>query len=345
MTNKRQKICSRLWNGLVVRHDGNVFPCCDIGVDPKHSIGNINNSHMDEIINSPKLIEMRRNSINSELECYEGCDQVKYFEEFKHSNPTNLKASIDDYKDLQIEYGEKCNVNCVMCWQDHDNSTYLSFDTLIKNLPRQNWDRITLYGGEVFSLKDSVKHMRLLLNEGKKNVIIITNGKALSSERLAREIVEKGFELSISINACTEEMHTYIMRPEKPFFYQLLESVGKLQQYKKELNRGDFSVSAHFTVIPETLEEMPNFIKNFKAMGFDRASITFDHRYFPNAFRDYAILPRILRWSESKMFKLMTKVTKEIAQLNNQEDLILTCREYLVDEKLLEKLTKEKSWS
>jgi len=279
----KQKICSRLWNSLVIRHDGTVYPCCQVGHREEFRLGNINDNSFEEIINCETVKSMRTDSMNSKLSCYEGCDQVKYMEEFVVENPTTNISSIDVYKDMQIEYGEKCNVDCIMCWQDRSNEISLSQNNLNK-IPTDQFESINAYGGEVFVMKDAVKHIRKILSEKKKNLIITTNGLALKSKSLAREIVQNGKGLIISLNATSENMHTYVMKPKKPFFYEMLKNIENVQKYKKEFNREDFFVVGQFTAVIESLDEIPVFIKNFKSMGFDHASITFDHRFFPRYF-------------------------------------------------------------
>ncbi|MBD64187.1 MAG: hypothetical protein CME62_03210 [Halobacteriovoraceae bacterium] len=330
---KKQKICSRLWNGMMIRHDGHVYPCCGLGDRPQVAIGNIGTDPINNIINGEKITAMRKASLESTLACYDNCDQVKYFEVYVEPNPEKLVVEIENYKDLMIEYGEKCNVDCIMCWQDRDNPIHLRYEDLAKKLPVESWGKINIFGGEVFVIKDAVKHMFDLLNSGKKNLTITTNGLALRSDRMAREIVEKGAELIISINAATEETHNYVMQPKEPFFYILMEILKKLQNLKKELNRLDFRVVGQFTTVPESLWEIPMFIRNFKAMGFDIGNVTFDHRYFPHGFENFDLLPDSISWNGEKMAELKRQVTKAYTDIETPEDLNLTAQEFLLETK------------
>lgn len=281
---KKQKHCSRLWNALLIRHDGHVYPCCQFGPDPKHAIGNLKENSLKEIINGAKIQKMREDSLNGCLSCYDGCNQVKYFEGYPIPRPDSTSSSLEHYEELQIEYGERCNTDCEMCWQDRNNPVMLSYEDLNQKVPTENWKNIIAYGGEVFVMKDAYRHVLDILKCGQRNLTIITNGLALSSESLSRKIVQNGQSLIISINAMSEESHNFVMRPRRPFYKELLKTVKKLQVLKKEYCREDFLVVGQFTVMRETLFEIPDFISNFRQMGFDKASITFDHRYFPSFF-------------------------------------------------------------
>ncbi len=278
---------------MVVRHNGFVFPCCQLGNRPEVAIGNINEQSFDEIVNGEKVKEMRQQSLDSRLPCYEGCDQVKYYTPFEIARPNGILADPKLYFDLQIEYGELCNVDCVMCWQDRSNRNMLSFDTLKERLPLGSWKIVNAYGGEVFVMKDAMKHIDLMM-ENHVPIMITTNGKALSSPELVRKIAGGCRGLIVSINAVTEATHNTVMRPQKPFFHQVLENVRNLRRVRDEMG-SKLWISGHFTVIKESLHEFPTFIETFHEMGFDEATIGFDHRHFPHYFAENPAVVEELR--------------------------------------------------
>jgi radical SAM protein with 4Fe4S-binding SPASM domain len=298
-----QKHCSKLWNGLVIRHNGNVFPCCQ-RIDDNAIIGNINQQPLKEIVNGERIQELRQLSLEGRLSCYDTCDQARYFESFPVPRPKTVEADIEEYADLQIEYGEICNVDCIMCWQDRKNKTQLSFDILSQNLPLESWQLINVYGGEVFAMKEAMRHVELMRQAG-KNIMMTTNGKTLSNRELARWVVMTCKHIIVSINAMCEETHTFVMRPKVPFFHQLLESIKNLQVLKHEVGNPQFSISGHFTVVKESLHEFPLFIEQFESLGFDTATIGFDHRHFPRFFTEN---PGIVQALAPKVRKAMRSV-------------------------------------
>jgi radical SAM protein with 4Fe4S-binding SPASM domain len=281
-----QKHCSRLWNSLVIRHTGRVYPCCQLEMTDANAIGNILTDSLDDIINGPKIQSMRQQSLEERLPCYENCEQVKTFEAYPIPKPDNVRSSPEAYVDLQIEYGELCNVDCVMCWQDRTNNKVIPYEILKSKIPLESWKMITVYGGEVFVMKDAMKHIHDILELGYRNLTIITNGRALSNEALAEKIVRSAYSLIVSINAATEPTHTHVMRPKEPYFDQLIRSIQRLQVFKRNHSRFDFRINANFCGLIESMHEIPMAIEKFKDFGFDTLSVTFDHRHFPAFFHE-----------------------------------------------------------
>lgn len=311
----KQKHCSKLWNGLVIRHNGYVFPCCQLGNRPELAIGNINEQSFEEIVNGTRVQEMRRQSLDGVLPCYESCDQVKYFTPFELQRPTDILTNPALYADLQIEYGELCNVDCVMCWQDRSNRTMLDFETLKERLPLGSWKIVNAYGGEVFVMKSAMQHIDLMM-ENRVPIMITTNGKALTNPELAKKVVGGCRALIVSMNAVTEETHTKVMRPQKPFFHQVLENVKTLNRLRQEMNSRIW-ITGHFTVVKESLHEFPTFIETFHELGFDEATIGFDHRYFPHYLKENPdvleeIRPRVQAAMEKAKGRKVTLTSHEL---------------------------------
>jgi len=305
-----QKHCSRLWNSLVIRHTGLVFPCCQLEITKENALGNILSDGLDDIINGSKIREMRRQSLAGNLPCYENCEQVKTFESYPIPKPSNELSTPSAYADLQIEYGELCNVDCVMCWQDRTNKNVIPYEMLQTKIPLENWKMITVYGGEVFVMKDAMKHIDDIMDLGYRNLTIITNGRALTSEALSKKIIKNAYSVIVSINAATEPTHTMVMRPREPFFDDLVKSIQRLQEYKQEFGRSDFRINANFCGLIESMHEIPKTIENFKDFGFDTLSITFDHRHFPGYFHKF---PDKMKALSSEIDEALHKVGPEVS--------------------------------
>ena len=307
-----QKHCSRLWNSLVIRHSGLVFPCCSLPIKEEFAIGNIHTNSFDEIINGEKVRSMRQQSLDEKLPCYENCEQVQTFEAYPIPKPSSDLTTIEAYADLQIEYGELCNVDCVMCWQDRTNNKTLPYEALKSKLPLDSWKMVTVYGGEVFVMKDAMKHVHDIMDMGYRNLTIITNGRALASESLSEKIIRNAYSVIVSINAATEPTHTRVMRPKEPFFDQLVSSIQRLQKLKSDFNRFDFRINANFCGLLESMHEIPQAIERFRSFGFDTLSITFDHRHFPDHFRQN---PEVARSLAQEIDNALEKVGPETARL------------------------------
>jgi radical SAM protein with 4Fe4S-binding SPASM domain len=72
--------CQRLWSGLNVHFDGSVVPCC-IDWEDKHVLGNVNDNTLEEIWNSAKFKEFRKQQIAGQIEM---CKECKVYE-YQHS--------------------------------------------------------------------------------------------------------------------------------------------------------------------------------------------------------------------------------------------------------------------
>ncbi len=64
--------CYLLWRGpMYIHYDGTAYPCCYIY--PQHPIGNVKRSHLGEIWNSPRMMELRDAHIKGDLSNYTAC--------------------------------------------------------------------------------------------------------------------------------------------------------------------------------------------------------------------------------------------------------------------------------
>ncbi|MCC7405734.1 MAG: SPASM domain-containing protein [Bdellovibrionales bacterium] len=312
-----QTHCSRLWNGLMIRPTGLVFPCCAIGQDQSLAIGDIRTQSLTEIVNSEKIKQMRRDSIAGKLACYANCNLQKYFQTFPVDEPLDETSSVEKYRDLEIEFGETCNVDCVMCWQRRDNHKTLVFEELIENLPIYPWKKIVLYGGEILVMKEGVKFFNFL-KENKTNLYILTNGKVLNSPQMAQAVVDACSGISISINAVSEQTHNLVMRPKIPFFHTISPSIKKMKEYASTSGK-HFECFGKFTAIVESLFEIPIFIRTFREMGFDQCCIDFDHRHFPQYFVS----------NPDVTLRLANQIRAALDAEPEQNKVVLTFQDYL----------------
>lgn len=267
----------------MIRHDGSVFPCC---ADQDHTkLGNINNQHLSEIINNDAIQKLRDHSINSNLACYENCNLVNDFPGLPIDlNNLSNQSHLEEYKELQIEYGELCNVDCVMCWQDRSNTKTLSLNALTNNVPLKHWKRILALGGEVFLMDSARAHLEEIFQSHPGVVEITTNGLVLGSKKTREKLIKHVKDIRISINATNERSHYYVMRPKKPFYNIVLENVRLLRHERNNFKDSNLVIRGQFTAISETLFEIPQFMDSFMELGFEYISITFDHSKFPDFF-------------------------------------------------------------
>ena len=117
MADKKNTYCPLLWSDVYIAPKGDVYSCCH---RKPSSIGNINEDKLENIYNNAVIQRLRQESLDGKLECYEQCTIID--KHAKHKAPKTTTVKYADLRKLKIEFGELCNISCVMCWQDHKNS-------------------------------------------------------------------------------------------------------------------------------------------------------------------------------------------------------------------------------
>jgi radical SAM protein with 4Fe4S-binding SPASM domain len=117
------RYCAAPWRGLHINFRGDVKTCC--AGDP-NMLGNLDSSSIDEILQSPKLHEIRR-TIQSGALHPEYCSNCIKAERYGTSerdwhNNTNLDfdvatAAIDDHRPsiIDVRWNITCNLACNYC--------------------------------------------------------------------------------------------------------------------------------------------------------------------------------------------------------------------------------------
>ena len=103
--------CPFLWDSFTLDQLGNVYSCCHI---QPTIFGNIYTDKLSDLINTKEIIEYREKSQKGKLECYKTCnlfDKLKT----KDSSQKNPVIKYEELKKVHIHFGNKCNINCIMC--------------------------------------------------------------------------------------------------------------------------------------------------------------------------------------------------------------------------------------
>lgn len=128
-THKTQDtFCVLPWMHLYVGTDGNVLPCCQ--ADHQHSMGNIEERSVDNIIKSPAFNQLRKNMLSGLRSkecsrCYAkedaglNSDRLGHNSQWKNIKQDNLNkdGSLDKFNPvyLDIRLNNICNLKCRMC--------------------------------------------------------------------------------------------------------------------------------------------------------------------------------------------------------------------------------------
>lgn len=106
--------CEKLWNHLYVGTDCNVNPCCV--ANHRFPIGNLNNNHLHDIINSSTANQIRdwmKQGYRS-IAC-DTCYQNEDIDLPSHRLPLNVNDQPVDITSIDIRLNNICNFKCRMC--------------------------------------------------------------------------------------------------------------------------------------------------------------------------------------------------------------------------------------
>ncbi len=236
-------MCPLLWTAFAIDCCGGVFSCCHM---KPVKLGNINDAPLRELANTPPIIRERKNALGGTLECYKGCNLVRYA---KH--PPEFKSTTNDYNEMEylhINFGERCNIACIMC-KVHDRARYvrsiLSPEILIKNIDLDPFIEIVIQGGEPLFIPECMEYLEYLGKIGKKYVLL-TNGLLITDE-VALQLARDAMRVCISINAASKDTHERVNRGSS--FDVVNANIKKLISARDRLG-SDLVLHGRMTITP-----------------------------------------------------------------------------------------------
>ena len=267
--------CPHLWNGLFVYNNGDVFNCC---LSKPGRIGNIHHATLREIAAMPSVQSFRRSSLSGELGCYEACSFVKKFIP-KEKRPTTTEVEYSELRKLDLKFGERCNIACVMCHQAArvpPSTSVLDPEVLIQNIDTEPFHDIILQGGETLFIPECLEYMDHLENLGKRYTIL-TNGLLIDDDMACR-LAENANRVIISINAATKTTHELVNAGSR--FDRVLENIERLRR-ARERGRSELKIIGRMTITVHSVHEIPLFIERFGSFGFDYVNFGYDKATVP----------------------------------------------------------------
>ena len=287
-----RKRCSWVHEGMIVTPTGDVFACCH---HKPGVVGNINENTLEEIFNGDRIKEFRQQEIDGTLPCLKTCilgQREVPVDDTHHDYRTGFHK-------LQLEFGERCNIRCIMCPQDHKSTLELDPETLVRNIeiPPSCTD-IRFYGGEPTILKSAKKMLDHCIEQGAK-MTILTNGATISDEMAAKLAVHAKV-VSFSLNAATKETHEIVNAGSR--FEKVLRNIKRVVSAKEEL-KGKAVIVGHMTIVEQNVHEIAQFIAKREEFGFEVINFGFDWR-----------VPRMLAKDPALKARLADEVQETIAQ-------------------------------
>jgi len=259
-------ICNKLWDEVYIDYTGNVYSCCHEGPS---ILGNIVKEKLVDILNNDIIRKFRIMALNSNLPCLKTCNI--------HPNHRPLKGNETDIIDinkiytLKILFGERCNINCIMCWQNSKNMDVLDFEELRKNIDLKNFKHIIIQGGEPFYCKEVLDFYDYVSSLG-VYVSFLTNGLLINDE-WAEKVALHSLFIHISLNAATKETHELINKGSD--WETVLRNIQLIRRYKEKYN-SPIEIKGHMTIVKQNISEIGLFIRNFQKLGFDIARFGYD---------------------------------------------------------------------
>jgi MoaA/NifB/PqqE/SkfB family radical SAM enzyme len=114
------------------------------------------------------------------------------------------------YVSPYVYVGSDCNNNCIFCSEGDKNPRFLSKSEIEKQIVeiRKKWDFICFMGKEPTLRKDILHLIRFAVDKKFFQVSMATNGRALSYEKFAKDIISTGIhQITISLTSDIAETH------------------------------------------------------------------------------------------------------------------------------------------
>jgi sulfatase maturation enzyme AslB (radical SAM superfamily) len=167
-----------------------------------------------------------------------------------------------------------------MCHQQHRQRAVLACDSLIANVDLSPFETVEIQGGEPLFIPEAAKYLDYVIAL-QKRVVILTNG-TLIDEAWAEKLARQATVVRISLNAATKHTHELINRGSR--WERVMRGI-ELLRIERDRQQTSLRIRGHMTVVRENLDEIPLFIRQFPAFGFDGINFGFD-RSVPLFLRD-----------------------------------------------------------
>lgn len=259
--------CDWLWDSVFIDPCGRVYSCCHAKPLP---LGNIYRRDLGVIWSESRRLRVCRwMSRRRCLPCFYHCNIVG-----ERSDGTLPCAPVPiGYPNrIWILCGERCNVNCIMCWQDHRSTKVIDTAILLKRVDWSRVEEIELQGGEVLAMRNG-RELYLELTRGlNKKVNLLTNGVLIDDE-WAEHLVRGSRFIAVSVNAATKETHERVNRGSS--FDRVVGNLRKMIALNQQLGTGA-RIIYQFTIVPENAFEIAQAIDLACSIGCDKITYSYD---------------------------------------------------------------------
>ena len=266
---KKNGVCNAPFSQVYIYPDGRVFLCPDCYMHFNAQIGNLNKNNFDEIWNSSKAQNIRKQVLK---DLYVFCSPQLCAEK-NNFHWYTIPNSLIDYSCLQDKYPKmvslgidsECNVNCVMCRGEICRCTDDEGE-LLKNKIEEIYLPI-LKNAECLTVSTTAdpfasRPTRILIKRASQTYPnlkfnLLTNG-ILCDEFNCSElrIIDKLSSVMFSVHACKEETYSSIVKNGN--FEKVCKNIQWMSELKKKGKVENFFLG--FVVSCKNYFEIPDFI-------------------------------------------------------------------------------------
>lgn len=223
--------------GLFVRENGEVYPCCSVWGFEKYKIGHLNDENLFEKID---LFNEKCTCANFEL--------IK----------GDFKSLDKRYKILNIELSYKCQAKCAMCCTKSpdikDEYSFNNYEKLEKLIAKTNPELIAVQGGEILIQPKSLEFIREIKEKYGNIFHLITNGNNVSKLDCTKALFNS---VSVSFVGFSPQTYKTLMGLE----------IEKTKEFCEEIIKSkDLKVCLKYLLSPINIHELPIFME--WALGF-----------------------------------------------------------------------------
>ena len=269
--NKQKKgVCNAPFSQIFVCMDGRVFLCPDCYMAPMAVLGNLYEKSFDEIWNSNKAINIRKQALKK-LYCYcsyETCNEKSNFHSYI------VPDTKIDYSSVQTKYPKmvcfgvdsECNVSCIMCRGENWHCAKEEFYDL--RVKVENLYLPILKDAEYLTLSTTSdpfasRTCRLLIKKSAQmypnlKYHLLTNG-ILCDEFNCQDlgIMDRLGSVMFSIHSCTKQTYDSIVKNGD--FDRVCKNIELMSFLKSQDKVENFFLS--FVVSSKNYKEIPDFIE------------------------------------------------------------------------------------
>lgn len=215
------------------------------------------------------IVKYQKDDIIQRLSALLGDSFIKYREEF---NKTQNYLETDFIPDRPLmvcyELRNRCNLNCIMCYNDHHKEPHasLSLEVVEKTLKEAKDLKVPSLlismAAEIMTYKDIKEVLRASKESGAMDIFIGTNGLLLNDDIIKYIVDQKFTRITISVDAATNETYKKIRNVNQ--LDRLESNINKIIDYKKKVGSQFPFVRVTFVLQNENKHEVNQFVEKWK---------------------------------------------------------------------------------